>query len=347
MKILGISPYGNACGIAEYAKQLLEALERIGAPVHLWLPGAETLDPLEVLRSILEAPDHDSLDLIWVNHHAGLHSRWGPQHVAALQALGIPVVVTLHDTRAGGFESRNSEQLLSLWEVADATIVHEPVADMPGVQVIRQGIPPPAPYGRTYGVALGLPGGDAFLRYLGQPILGTVGFNFPWKNYDRICEICREVGWAQVILSTDATEADERRWRALNPWILVRRGFLDQETVLASLQSCSATAFCYECANNGTSGAIRLGIAARKPVYAFGHCRQFRDLWIAEANEEPMAQIRWVVDFDDLRRSLKTWQVPTIDVGIVYLAERDSWDRQAGRYLGVFETARGRGRQPQ
>ena len=37
--------------------------------------------------------------------------------------------------------------------------------------------------------------------------------------------------------------------------------------MVAALSVCTATAFLYECHNSGTSGAIRLGIAALKPVY--------------------------------------------------------------------------------
>ncbi len=347
MRILAVSPYGNACGIADYADQLRRALERIGAPIDpFWTPGAVTLNPSFVLDQLRHsrAPEPD---LVWINHHAALHARWDPAHVQELQDQGIPVVITLHDTRAGYDDSRNTDQLRRLYEVADHTIVHEPVADLEGVSVIRHGIPPAPRNGWVFGVALATPQPDdlCFLRYQGQPILGTVGFNFPWKNYDRLTAVCREIGWAQVILSNDATEADEARWRAINPWMLVVREFLPQSNAIQYLMSCSATAFCYECANNGTSGAIRQGIAARKPVYAFKGCRQFRDLLIAEATEEPGPLIRWVDDFDHLRVRLKMDPLPLVDPGVVYLAERDSWDRQATMYLQIFETARARRRQ--
>ncbi len=48
--------------------------------------------------------------------------------------------------------------------------------------------------------------------------------------------------------------------------------------MLRLLSSAEATAFLYTCHNAGTSGAIRQGLAAGRPLLAMSGCRQFRDL---------------------------------------------------------------------
>ncbi len=62
--------------------------------------------------------------------------------------------------------------------------------------------------------------------------------------------------------------------------LLTVKGFVERRSVVAWLTACDATAFLYLNANTGTSGAIRMGIAARRPMLATDPdvCRQFRDL---------------------------------------------------------------------
>src|SRR5207244_7148682 len=110
------------------------------------------------------------------------------------------------------------------------------------------------------------------------PILGTAGFNFPWKNFDRLAQVTAGAGWAYLVCSNNATEADEKRWTKANPYTYVIRGFQPTAAIVGALMGCDATCWPYECANSGTSGAIRLGRAARTPVIAW-NTRQFRDLW--------------------------------------------------------------------
>lgn len=326
MKVHAVTSWDTDCGIAEYARHLQEASQAQGLPVEFTMD-SRWLDPSAFFSTTMAFPD-----VVWLNYHAGLHSRWTPEHVRWLQDKHVPVVITYHDTYDGE-TTQNSPQCKALFQVANAFIVHEPVADLEGAIVLRQGIPD------LYGVV------QRDWRAMGgwdRPTLGTVGFPFPWKNYDRLAQVTGDLGWGLLLIAPRSTDDDVERWRRLNPWTTVAQAFLPASHVVGLLASCHVTAFMYECYNTGTSGAIRQGIAARKPVYALAGCRQFRDLLRAEEVEESHNYlIRWCESFDDLRKGLKTDPLVPWDPGIVWLAERDSWRQQAKRYAAIFAAVQG------
>jgi len=322
MNVTAVTSWGVDCGISEYAGHLQDACRQQDLPVTFHMD-SRALDPQAFFHDARPLPD-----LVWLNYHAGLHSRWTPELVQQVQA-SVPVVITFHDTYDGE-ASPNSDRCKALFQIADAFIVHEPVADLDGAILLRQGVPDlEGAYSRNW---MDFGGWE-------RPVLGTVGFPFPWKNYDRLAARTEEVGWGLILIAPRATSADIDRWRGLNPWTVVYPDFLSAAEVVGRLAGCTATAFMYECHNTGTSGAIRQGIAARKPVYALAGCRQFRDLLLADQIEEPKSLIRWVEDWNDFRVRLKTDPIVPWDPGIIYLAERDSWRRQAQRYVEIFLSA--------
>jgi hypothetical protein len=347
-----VTSWGNRCGIAEHSALLKRHVEAADPGIIIW-PSAETLDP-EVGLSValgnhLEA---GTFDLVHLNHHDALHSRWTAAHVHRLMEK-VPVVVTYHDTRE---VLDLTSKLNALSIVAASTVVHEPVEGLRAIYW-RQGVPAaaqqPVSYaynheGRwltdsnpppEYQQYLRVPG---YVRYLTplwkaspqQPVLGSVGFNFPWKNFTRLAEITGQEGWALVLIAHDATEEQAEAWRKLNSSVLVIREFLPQDAVVNYLAGCDATAFMYDCANTGTSAAIRQGIAARKPVLANGHCRQFRDLFTEYG-------IRWVQNWEDFPRVLQTIEPAPWDAGVTALAHTDSWTTLGQKYAQLYRMLAG------
>lgn len=331
LRVLLVTSWGVPCGIAEHAKLLKASVEAADPGISV-LPSAPHLDPNVGI-------DTDVIDLVHLNHHDGLHSRWTPEHVWYLRNRGLEVVVTYHDTRE---RLSDCPKLQALSQVASSTIVHEPVEGLKAIYW-RQGVPAPAQdpaiYTRIAGHAEWIDGRrilypTPWKAFPQQPVLGTCGFNFPWKNYDRLAQVTGEEGWALVILSNNATEADEARWCALNSSILVVREFLTQDQVVNYLAGCDATAFMYECANTGTSGAIRQGIAARKPVLALQTCRQFRDLY-----QDTMG-VWWVGGWDSLRDTLQGRRGlepgVAIDLDTHTLAHAESWDKLGASHAQLY-----------
>lgn len=323
MRVHAITTWDTPCGIAEYALHLQEACVQQSLQVSFTMDSGG-LDPADFWCSS-HLPD-----VLWLNYHLGLHSRWTPAVIARVRAGGTPVVLTLHDT----YET-NTPYAHALCAAATAVIIHEPCADLEGAWVLRQGVPDlQGIHGRSWQAC----------GWWDRPVLGTVGFPFPWKNYDRLAELTVSLGWGLLLIAPRATEEECNRWKRTNPWMDIFPEFLPAVDVPMILADCTATAFMYECSNSGTSGAIRQGIAARRPVYALETCRQFRDLRIAEQLEESQRLIRWVDGWAALRHALKFDPFPGVDPAMVYLAERDSWRRQARAYLEVFTRAIAGGR---
>jgi hypothetical protein len=240
--------------------------------------------------------------------------------------------VTYHDTGVP-----NSDQCLALYQVANRFIVHEPAEDLPGARYLRQGVPAGQNLETTQWLAL-----RGLRAYDDQPILGTVGFPFPWKNYDLLVDATAAAGWGLLLLAPGTHQSQIDTWTARNPSTLVIPEFIPAEAVVAYLAGCDATAFLYSCANTGTSGAIRQGIAARKPVLAAAGCRQFRDLQL-----DPLgtAVIRWLEELSVEGVATALTQVPIsrVDPGMVRLAARDSWLQLGAVYAQIIREVVGAG----
>jgi hypothetical protein len=318
VRILAVTSWGGACGIANYAEMLRDALVKVAPDITL-VPFSDGLDPSHVVQR------YATFDLLWLNYHSGLHSRWTPEVVRqAHHGYNKPIVITFHDT----YGERPPDALTQqLHDLADAFVVHEPCVGLDKQVLIRQGVPAAANVPAHITMDDGRPGQRWF-----RPMLGTCGFNFPWKNFDRLAEVTAEAGWAYMVLSNNATDEDGARWKAANPYTMWRRGFIPTNEMVAYLSTCDATCFAYECANSGTSGAIRLGLAARKPVLAFSACRQMRDLY--ENGDGQYMDL--CTDWGRLISTLRHVPIQRVDPGIAYLAHRDSWVHQGRRYAEVF-----------
>lgn len=345
IRVLLVTSWGVHCGIAAHSEMLKASVERADPGIQV-MPSSEALDPDLVIADYLIPPNQPRPPLaeaymIHLNHHDALHSRWTPEHVRRIVTdHHIPVLVTYHDTRASLLECPKLNAL-ALW--ASSVVVHEPVAGLKAIYW-RQGVPAPAQlpanyaldpftwldgHGMLHDARMGHP--DRWKAYPQQPVLGTVGFDFPWKNFDRLCQLTREIGWAIVILSNNATPEREAQWKAMNPDSLIIREYLPTPVLVNYLAGCDATAFPYECANTGTSGAIRLGIAALKPVLAFKGCRQFRDL------VEHGDQLLWCEDWDHLRHLLSLClSHKGSDPDTFEAAHRDSWTTLGASYSRLY-----------
>jgi hypothetical protein len=329
LRVLLISSWQTPCGIAEHSALLKAAVEQADPDLEIQV-SAELLDPTWYGPS---AGWLGRVGLVHLNHHDALHAKWTAEHVRELEAVGIPVVVTYHDSRE---TIEDCPKLAALAEVASAVVVHEPVEGLARGIYMRQGVPAPATrpmeyYARNLDIQGHHP--QCFKAYPQQPVLGTVGFTFPWKNFDRLAEETGKAGWALVVVSAQATEADELRWHASNPHLRVVRGWIPTPEIINYLAGCTATAFMYETANTGTSGAIRQGIAARRPVIAMSGCRQFRDL---REDDHGRHFIRWAADWEGFRTLLKVRGFTAFDAPTHALAERDSWVKQGEKYATLY-----------
>ncbi len=316
MRVLLVSTWETACGIAEHSAMLKENVELMAPEIEI-VPCAEALDP----RWRTCWPD---VDVIHLNYQASLHSRWTPEVIRTVRDnLGVPIVVTYHDTGVP-----NSEQCRDVCDAADVTVVHEPYTDLQSERTHywRMGVPAATP---PLQLAPGFP-----QRWPGQPILGSIGFPFPWKNYDLLARLTARLGWALLLVAPTATREQIAHWHTLTPDLYVRSTFVRRREALSLLSVCDATAFPYVCNNTGQSAAILQGVAARKPVVAFSTCRQFRALHLDDLGHHV---IKWAETVEDLEEILLRLPIGRVDAGMVALAEQDSWEQLGRRYATLYQ----------
>lgn len=309
MRVLLVTTWATDCGIAEHSAMLKEAVEAADPTITV-APDHAALDP----QAYVFRPQYlDEFDLVHLNYHAALHSRWTPDQI---QRLRLPVVVTYHDTGVP-----NSDQCKAVIAAADAAVVHEPFDDLPAAKTRywRMGV-------EDWHQPLKLDVDE-------RPYLGTLGFAFPWKNYDELCKVTAAVGWGLLLIAPRATVEQVQRWQALQPHVIVRPDFVDRHEAISLLAGCDATAFTYVTHNTGQSGAVLLGVATRKPVLALSTCRQFRALY-----HDPLGArtIRWVRNFEQLARALRALPIQRVDPGIVALAAQESWTRLGAKYAALY-----------
>jgi hypothetical protein len=332
MNVLLVTPWGDPSGIAEHSVYLKAAVEAADPAITItpsYVRSPTVLHPEPVLSEARTA------DILHLDYHAALHSQWTPQTIRRAQALGYRVVVTYHDTGVP-----NSEQCVTICDAADAYILHETAGDLsldgPGYYW-RMGVPAwEGPY--MFGAC-----GDhsapqsvyCFKSWNHQPVLGSIGFPFPWKNYDQLARITRKIGWALLLIAPGASPAQLELWNSLNPDLHVRTDFVPRTEAISLLAGCDATAFMYVCHNTGQSAAILQGIATRKPVYALATCRQFRALF-----DDPLGRttISWCETFEDLQFNLSHFTPITgrAYAPIVALAEQESWARLGRKYATLY-----------
>lgn len=314
-----ITSWGTTCGIAQHSALIKEGIEAADPSIDI-TPCAESLDP-EACRFKWGS---SIFDLVFLNYHAALHSRWTPEQVTRLKNSGVKVVVTYHDTMSGEETAPNSLLCKSLNSIADAFIVHEPVEDLPGAIHWRHGVPAVQLPSRIY---------DRNER----PIIGSAGFNFGWKNYDLLCEAAALVGWRVLLIGPNFTFADVKRWQQWQPTVVtpVLNEMPTQKEVVAYLSACDATAFLHNNANTGVSGSVRFGIAARKPCLLMDDCRQFRDLMFDPGLRECFSWTKYHTETiaEDIAR------LPSVrfDHGLCAVAERDSYVYVGEKYAALFK----------
>jgi len=318
MRIFLVTTWDKPCGIAEHSRMLRDHAEDTDITI---IPEERWLDPQEFFLNVNAAEDTAGKGVLHLNYHAALHSRWGPEEVKQAQALGYPVVITYHDTYAGTKDQPNSDRAKELCELADAFVVHEPVDDLPRAIYWRQGV-----------LSAEVP--MAFDNPTGRPLVGTCGFDFPWKNFDLLAEAAKAAGWGVVYVGGNLTADRVKQLEAKNPWSLFMTGFRDRGEIVAALAGCDATAFLYTCYNTGTSGAIRMGMAARKPMLLMRGCRQFRDIYEAD-------DLRSLCTWMEFSKGDITFTLSTLErgYGMHYIAEHDSWERLGKRYAVLYRGA--------
>jgi hypothetical protein len=345
LRVLLVTSDRDQCGVREYGRFLKGAVEKADEGIEI--DEFPDTGPGEVGRA-------EGYDVLHLNHHAALHSRWKREIIERLQGQDCPVVVTQHDTfeTAEIMRERNFEDFRG----ANLLVVHEPVEGLQTQGLMR---------GHMKEVGAFRAGAHLGVKYLRQPVpahlwtfrrprthpkwrgvLGLCGFDFPWKGFEPAIRGTREADWGCLLFSPNITIDRAEELQQMHPTGLqIIPGWSSAGDIVKSLSACDATAFLYSTGNSGTSGAIRLGLAARRPLLATPGCRQHRDLAQSVAGSRAITwiqpRVKDVADELGLLEAKPYWE--TRQRRIEELAEGDSWAQAGEVYAQAYRALGARG----
>jgi glycosyltransferase involved in cell wall biosynthesis len=296
IRLAWVSTYNSRCGLATHSEHLLEHFDREFYDITVIGNHAEPVgpDPANLVRlwpdrsgSLASVRDFiRNFDAVFVNFHFSLmevHDM--AEMLRAAQLAAIDTYVTLHKT----IDTMIDGRAVSLQEIAEVLrsctrlIVHTEadIARLKTFGIIDNVvmIPPgvvdrPALSVATLRTLLSLPQHD--------PIVGTFGFLLPPKGLQQLIHafalVLRHIPDATLLMlnaeypgTVDSAEERERCLALIGELGLEDRvklidEFLETEEILLLLNACDLTVFSYQDSAESDSGAVRLGLAAGRPV---------------------------------------------------------------------------------
>lgn len=309
MKVGLITTWQTECGLAEYAKNLVECSEGVEFKIISF--------PLSFDHIVSET---EGVDLIHFNYSSGWFNEVRLNEWQKFRKQGKPTMLTFHDS------SDDMVMKIAPFGLFDKIVVHKKAAtcEYPDNVVV---IPQPV---RVVDVS-------------GIPVyskIGTAGFPFPWKGFDRAAFAAHQLGVKFLAIMADSAQVNALIAREIVlgfcPTAEIIVDWLPYDAIVRRLAECAMTVFDYDTVYqqlplNGISAGVRFGIAARRPVIV-SRCKMFDDL----------------LDYpDEIYVSDDVLGVTIIQVfkdildGCVKLPKRIledmSWDRCAKLYLGVYK----------
>lgn len=372
LRIGWVSTYNARCGIATYSEHLLEFFDKAIFDITIIADDQEAIgsDPDNILRlwkkggvEFARVIDHliaNNFDAVFVQYNHGFFEIDDfAEMLFALSQADIQTYVTLHRTK--GLES---SQLALHGKIGQALrgctriFVH----NLDDVNRLRE-------CGVAENIVL-LPHGvidrtplntEAVRGLLGlsdfTPVIGTFGFLLPGKGLPELihsfARALRAHPAAYLLMVNADYPVPESRVERARCLALVRQldiegqtrlisEFLDIEEALFLLSACDAIVFPYQRSEESASGAVRLGLAAGRPVLTTP-LSVFSDLseivyQLPGTNARDIADgiISFMADEDrktEILRRQRDW------------VQRNSWATQADRIsnivCGCFEETRG------
>lgn len=295
IRLAWISTFNSRCGLATHSEDLLEHFAPDVYDIVVVADRREPLkpDPPYVRRLWPDAAGSFAtvrdfiagFDAVFVNFHPALIAIDElEQTLRSAQLAGIATFVNLHKTRDTDIDGRN----VSLRDIAPAlrgstrVIVHtaadvarlEALGVADNVAMIPLGVVDQPPFDRARVRNL-----LDLQRF--HPILGSFGFLLPQKGLPQLIEafalVLHHFPDAMLLMLNAeypaAESAEERencreliRDLALGERVRLIDAFLATDEILFLLNACDLTVFPYQASDESESSAVRLGLAAQRPV---------------------------------------------------------------------------------
>ena len=250
MRVALMSTFGQMCGLSEYAANLIRHSKDVEFEVY---------QQNRWTYSDLMKGNWDVLHVNYANGQLGCEDMVS----TVLHCKNHRGIITQHLSN----EVNNYNNFISSFK---KLVVHEKVAD-----------------GSVF-IPMGIPEVDVSDITSFDLRIGTVGFPFPWKSLPEVAAAAKLLGIGCTVIAPDTahanTHAMERAVKQQYPLTAYYTEWWPFNTVVRHLANCAVNVFAYNTAGRGmyidvgTSSAVRMGLATRRPVVVTRTCRQFRDL---------------------------------------------------------------------
>jgi glycosyltransferase involved in cell wall biosynthesis len=298
LKLAWISSYNSRCGIATYSQYLIEHFDPDLFDITILAADEPPLgpDPEHVHRSWRPRDGNlaqlchrllaGGFDAAFFQHDFGLFETTGFAVVLeSLQQAGLDTYVTLHQRMGDPGASRRTrllQQIAAALKGCTRIFVHS-VDDMNRLKecgvtnnlvLLPHGVPDRPPLSASaVRVLLGLE--------RCEPVIGSFGFLLPYEGLQNLVHgfalLLRRHPSALLLMVNaecpeDALQAERERCHALIDQLGIAAQvrlvteFLDTEEIAFLLSACDAVVYPYRESSDAASGAVRLALAAGRPV---------------------------------------------------------------------------------
>lgn len=293
------------CGIAEYAANLVASVGDVDFRI---------ISPPADLSTL--ARDLDDVDVIHLNHETGLFAHLTDRLPKLIKGTGKPSVLTLHCSQEGDNRSAYTDCFT-------AVVVHERTVE--GFAYIPQGIP-------------NILAEEDLAAIPTEDLVGESGFPFGHKGFLDAALGAAQIGCGFLAVAADSRHANPETLlsvlRSENLRYEVRTDYLSQRDVTLQLARCKILAYPYRGDLYGISGAVRQGLATRRPIVV-SRSRQFRD--ICEEYEDEIGIVDTKAPTGEqvasaMRDTLSCGKHP------VRILDDMSWEKSGRKYLELYRS---------
>jgi glycosyltransferase involved in cell wall biosynthesis len=326
-----ITTYKTKCGIATYSEALCHALADLGVEIYIVRFPRFGRKSSETMRDIAERVPQEKVSLIHVQEEYGLFQGFDIDFYKYLQALGKPIVSTMHAVGHIQFDP-------VICELSSKVIVHNkycarqfrfPSVIIPhGVNVV--GCPPLEQCKKAWGI-------DPRMK-----IVGYCGFIAPNKGLELLLEIMSKIEDVGLLIAggwhtsgPDIQYINELKQRSFSllpnrcQWI----GYVPDDKLSIAYGAMDMVAYPSLVATE--SGALLTAIGHGKPVLAtsippFREKEEVGALMTFTNSEDMTAKIKQILGDAKLRQKL--------EAGAKAYAESVSWSKIAQQHIELYQS---------
>lgn len=303
MRVLLATSWNDKCGIAEYARNLTTSAKKADSSIDFVI-----LDPSKFRHMQMAATD---CQIIHLNCEMGLFRQFPWQDLRWAKARGKKVLMTMHNTHYGNNRNAYTRE-------CHAVVAHERTRD--GFWFIPMGVPDYVP-----------PDGLVIKNQV-----GSFGFPFGKKGFVAAASIAYQLGLGFHAMMARSRHVDVD-WamgeiRGVHPLATFDTEWLPESVIIDTLARNLVNVYPYITNDNAISAAVRLAIAARRPLVVTRD-HQFNDLF--EYEDEiyvaPPTEVLGTV-----RQAVGDWNNGTAKIPRRVI-EATCWSKVGGMYVQAYK----------